>query len=183
MRTTLVLIALLAFSVVGCTAQDAKPADDTDSKPLLKVKSDEELSEKPQAEDIEYELGTWITDYNAALQYAKALDRPIMANFTGSDWCPWCFKIRDEILVKEAFKAYARDNLVLLTLDFPRQKKLPQAEVDQNNRLLQQFDVSGFPTIMLIDSNGKEIARTGYQPGGAEPYVKHLKSLLAKKSE
>lgn len=183
MRTTLLLILLLAFSVVGCTAKEAKPADNPDSSPTLNINKKEEITEKPQAGDSGYEHGSWITNYNAALEYAKELKRPILANFTGSDWCVWCFRIRDEIFTQDAFKAYARENLVLLTLDFPRGIKLPAEEVAQNERLLNQFGVKGFPTIMLIDANGKEIARTGYQQGGAEAYVKHLKSLLSKNTK
>ncbi|MCB5224197.1 MAG: thioredoxin family protein [Candidatus Cloacimonadaceae bacterium] len=180
MKPTLLLILLLAFSVVGCTAKEAKPADNSDSSPTLNIEKKDEIAEKPQAEEPVYEHGSWITDYKAALEYAKELKRPILANFTGSDWCVWCYRIRDEIFTQDAFKAYARENLVLLTLDFPRGKKLPAEEVAQNQRLMNQFGVQGFPTILLIDANGKEIARTGYRDGGAAAYVKHLKDLLAK---
>lgn len=120
----------------------------------------------------------WMVSLDKAKQAAADQNRTIFAFFTGSDWCGWCKRLTSEVLVTEEFKAYAKDNLVLLTVDFPREKKLPEAEIKANAALVDQYKVEGFPTIVLLDSKGTELARTGYQQGGGAAYVEHLKKLL-----
>ena len=123
----------------------------------------------------------WSTDYTAALKQAKESGRPVLVDFTGSDWCGWCIKLDKEVFSQQAFKDYAKDNLVLLQLDFPRAKPQTDEVKKQNQELAGKFGIRGYPTIVLVDSEGKELARTGYQAGGAEKYVEHLKKLLEKK--
>jgi protein disulfide-isomerase len=123
----------------------------------------------------------WMTDFTAAKKEAAARKVPIVADFSGSDWCGWCKKLDAEVFSKEEFKTYAKESLVLLLLDFPANKKLPESTVKQNEELQKRFGIQGFPTVVLLDADGKELARTGYQPGGAAAYVEHLKKLLAGK--
>ncbi|HCX59151.1 MAG TPA: thioredoxin [Candidatus Cloacimonas sp.] len=125
----------------------------------------------------EYLPGTWIEDWDLALASAKAQNRPVLVNFTGSDWCIWCKRLSSEVFTQQAFKNYAEDTLVLLKLDFPQQIPQSDALKQQNESLMRQFGVRGFPTILLVDQEGKEIARTGYQPNGAEAFIEHLKEL------
>lgn len=122
----------------------------------------------------------WLTDFDKAKAEAKEKNRPILVDFTGSDWCGWCIKLNKEVFSKEAFKNYAKDNLVLLELDFPRKKKLSDELKKQNEKLSKKYKVKGFPTILLLDAEGKVLARTGYQKGGPDAYVTHLKSLQEK---
>ncbi|NQT92016.1 MAG: hypothetical protein HQ559_04580, partial [Lentisphaerae bacterium] len=49
----------------------------------------------------------------------------------------------------------------------------------QNEALAKKYNVSGFPTVLLLDAKGKVLARTGYRKGGAAAYVKHIQELLA----
>lgn len=121
----------------------------------------------------------WTDDYDKALERAKAEGKPLLLNFTGSDWCGWCVKLDQEVFSTGPFKAYAREHLVLVTLDFPRQKKIPQRTRSQNERLAKQFGVRGYPTIYLTDPEGNVLGRTGYLDGGPENYVEHLKTILA----
>lgn len=123
----------------------------------------------------------WLTDLAAAQKLAAEKNRPILVDFSGSDWCGWCIKLDKEVFSQEAFKAYADENLVLLLLDFPRRKELPAEQRQQNNMLMKQYGVEGFPTVLLLDKDAKEIARTGYQAGGPEAYIKHLKELAGAK--
>ncbi|PYL67575.1 MAG: hypothetical protein DMF20_03065 [Verrucomicrobia bacterium] len=75
----------------------------------------------------------WLTDYKQAQQQAKANNKILLLDFTGSDWCGWCKKFDREVLLKPEFKDFARDNLVVVELDFPRGK--PQtAELRKQNR-------------------------------------------------
>lgn len=66
----------------------------------------------------------------------------------------------------------------MLELDFPNKKKLPAKEKAQNEKLVHQFKVEGYSTILLLDENGKQVASNGYQKGGPENYVAHLKALV-----
>jgi thiol:disulfide interchange protein len=121
----------------------------------------------------------WLDDYFAAKAEAKAKGLPILADFTGSDWCGWCKKLDAEVFSQPAFIQYST-NFVLFVADFPKNKKQSDKLKEQNSGLSELFSVSGFPTVLLLDANGKVLAQTGYQPGGAEAYVKHLKELLEK---
>ncbi len=122
----------------------------------------------------------WLTDFEQAKKAAAEQKRPILLDFTGSDWCGWCIKLDKEVFSQKEFKDYAKDNLVLFMADFPRGKELPPAEKQQNESLMQKYKARGFPTILLLDAAGEVIATTGYRPGGAAEYVKHLQELLKK---
>jgi len=120
----------------------------------------------------------WMSDFEAAKAKAKAENKPMVLDFTGSDWCGWCIKLDKEVFSQEAFKQYAAENLVLVELDFPRKKQLPEETVKQNEALARQYAIRGFPTIIVLNAEGEMIGKTGYQPGGAEKYVEHLKKII-----
>lgn len=122
--------------------------------------------------------GLWITDFAQAKQLAAEKNVPILADFSGSDWCGWCIRLDKEVFSQPEFQAYAKDKLVLFLADFPSRKKLPDDVVKQNQELQKQFKVEGYPTVILLDAQGNEKARTGYRPGGAAAYVEHLKALV-----
>jgi protein disulfide-isomerase len=119
----------------------------------------------------------WLTDFGKAKEVAREKHVPILADFAGTDWCGWCIKLDGEVFSQDAFKAYAKTNLVLFLADYPRRKQLPAETVRQNAELSQQYGIEGFPTVLLLDANGKELARTGYRQGGSKVYVEHLKQL------
>lgn len=121
----------------------------------------------------------WMTDFEAAKKLAAEKNLPILMDFTGSDWCGWCKRLDAEVFSRKAFKDYAKTDLILFVADFPMRKQLDAAVKEQNDKLKAQFGVRGYPTIVLLDAKGNEIARTGYRQGGAEAYVEHLKGLIA----
>jgi thioredoxin-related protein len=121
----------------------------------------------------------WVTDFEAAKKTAADEKKDLLVDFTGSDWCGWCIKLNDEVFSKEPFKAAAKDQFVMVELDFPRKKELDAKLKEQNKSLQSKFQVRGFPTIMLCDAAGKPYAKTGYKPGGPEKYVAHLNELRA----
>ena len=128
---------------------------------------------------IAHAAGTdWLTDFEKAKKAAKDKGIPIIADFSGSDWCGWCKKLDKEVFTKKEFLDYAKDNVVLLLVDFPRQKKQSAKVKKQNEKLAKQYNVRGFPTVLLLDADGKVLAETGYRRGGAASYVKHLKELI-----
>ena len=123
--------------------------------------------------------GLWTDDYPAALEQAKAENRFVLMNFSGSDWCGWCKRLDAEVFSKGAFKDYAKDNLICVLVDFPKGFDLKKRVQEQNDQLAKEFEVAGFPTIVLLDPSGTKLATTGYKAGGAESYVTHLESLIA----
>ncbi len=68
--------------------------------------------------------------------------KPILANFTGSDWCPYCIKLEKEIFTTDEFKAWAKDNVILFEADYPKGKTLPPALEEQNMKLAQEYGVT-----------------------------------------
>lgn len=110
--------------------------------------------------------------FDEVLARAQQDKKPILLEFTGSDWCPPCKKMQREIFSQPDFQAFAQKEIVFLTLDFPRGKKLSVEIQQRNERLLDQFGVEGFPTLVLLDSSGKELARhVGFMPGGPEALI------------
>ncbi len=126
----------------------------------------------------------WIHNYEAAKKRAKEEGKPIFINFTGSDWCGWCIRLEKEVFTRKEFEAYASENLVLVEIDFPRKKEQPAEVKKQNEALDKAFEIEGYPTLFLLDSEGKKLSGdVGYREGGAQAYVDHLKELLEKKAE
>lgn len=120
----------------------------------------------------------WEENLESALQKAKQENKAVLVNFTGSDWCIWCQRLSNEVFSKSEFEDYANDNLILVRLDFPKNIEQSVETKMYNNQLAQRYGIEGFPTILLFNSSGNLVLRTGYQPGGPVNYVNHLKSYL-----
>lgn len=120
----------------------------------------------------------WLTDFNKAKKEAAEKKLPILADFAGSDWCGWCIKLDKEVFSQVEFKSFAKDRVVLFLADFPRSKELAAELKAQNEQLRKEYAIEGFPSVLLLDANGKVLARTGYRRGGAAAYVEHLKDLM-----
>ena len=120
---------------------------------------------------------TWLTDVEKARSVAAEAGKDLLLDFTGSDWCGWCIKLRDEVFDTGAFAAEAAKHFVFVELDFPRRKEIDAATKAQNERLQGELGVQGFPTIFLTDAEGRPYARTGYRPGGPKAYLAHLAEL------
>ena len=123
------------------------------------------------------EDSTWSTDYQKALDTAKAEKKMVLLDFTGSNWCGWCKKLDKEVFSTPEFKDYAQKNLVLVKLDFPRGLPQPAAEKAQNEKLAKQFNIEGFPTIIVLNAEGKPVGEMGYMEGGPSAFVGKLKTL------
>ena len=120
----------------------------------------------------------WLTSMGEARAIARRERKVILANFTGSDWCPWCIRLHDEVFIHKPFQDYAARHLVLLTVDFPRKKWQTPQQKRENAELARRYGIRGYPTILLLDPDGRVIGQTGYRKGGPIPYVDHLKSML-----
>jgi thioredoxin-related protein len=120
----------------------------------------------------------WLDDIAAAAAKAKAEKKLIMVDFTGSDWCGWCKRLQAEVFDTELFKKKAPEMFVLMVVDVPRDKtKLTPAVVAQNDKLVKEYRISGYPTILFLDAKGKIVAKGGYRAGGPEKYVEFLADI------
>jgi protein disulfide-isomerase len=123
------------------------------------------------------EAAAWLYDYKTALNHAAAQDKGILINFTGSDWCGWCIKLKKEVFDQPEFGAFAAENLILLEVDFPRGKPQSSQMRENNQKLSTQFGVKGYPTVFLLNSKGQKVAKTGYAAGGAQNYISQLAKI------
>ncbi|MGJ8645149.1 MAG: thioredoxin family protein [Luteolibacter sp.] len=120
----------------------------------------------------------WTSDFEAAKKQAAEENKNLLIDFTGSDWCGWCIRLKEEVFDKDEFNKGIADNFVLVEIDFPQDDSKLSAETKaQNEKLGDEYAVQGYPTIMLTDSAGKPYAQTGYQDGGPDAYLEHLDEL------
>ena len=121
----------------------------------------------------------WTTDLAKAQAKAKAEKKMVLVDFTGSDWCPPCKALHNNILTSEEFVKYAKDNLVLVEVDFPHNKTQSTELKKANEELAKKHRVESFPTVIVFDSEGKELKRdNGYDPSTRpKDYVAKLKKL------
>ncbi len=123
----------------------------------------------------------WRTDFESAKAEARKDGKIVVMNFSGSDWCGFCIKMKKEALDMKAFTDYAAKNAVLVEVDFPNRKKLPAALVKSNEALKKKFAVGGYPTFVVTDATGNEIGRqVGYLQGGPLAFVDKLEKFKAK---
>lgn len=130
----------------------------------------------------------WLVNIEEAYDISNKTGKPILANFTGSDWCGWCKRLKASVFDKEEFKSWAKENVVLLELDFPSRKKVPDAIKAQNSSLQQAFGVSGYPTVWVFhlkrDTEKNQfmieaLGKTGYTPS-VEEFVQGVESMMKK---
>jgi len=121
----------------------------------------------------------WGTDYKAALAQAKSQNKLVLLDFTGSDWCGYCKLLDKEVLSQPSFKDFAGKNYIAVTLDYPHGTAQSDTVKQQNDALAKQYNIEGFPTLIVLDADGKEIGRqVGYQPGsGPDAVIAKLKSF------
>ncbi|MBE2204065.1 MAG: thioredoxin family protein [Chthoniobacterales bacterium] len=124
----------------------------------------------------------WHTDYDSALTIATKEDKMLLLDFTGSDWCGWCIRLKKDIFSQSEFEKFAKDHLVLFEVDFPHHASQVPALISQNQKLSRQFGVRGFPTLILLDQKGEEISRkVGYIAGGPDAFIQWVKNATNQK--
>lgn len=119
----------------------------------------------------------WMNDLDEAKVVAAKEKKAILVDFTGSDWCSWCIRLRKEVFDQKAFEVATKD-FIFVELDFPHGVKQAPERKAKNEALAKKFNVQGFPTVLLLNSKGEPFAQTGYQEGGAEAYLKSLATFL-----
>ena len=128
----------------------------------------------------------WYSNFDEAAKIAKKTHKPILANFTGSDWCGWCKILKRDVFVTDEFKKWANKNVVLLEVDFPKRKQLSPEMKKQNYALQKAFGVRGYPTVWLFNvGSGKNpkkdltpLGKTGYVRGGVNAWIASVDKFL-----
>ena len=128
------------------------------------------------------------TDVSKAIKISMENEKPLFFFFTGSDWCGWCIKLQKEVFFKPEFEKWAKDNLTLVELDFPKRKKLDASLQKQNDDLRNMFTVRGYPTGWLVipevldkKINFKKLGKLGYVKGGPSAWIQVVENILKKK--
>jgi protein disulfide-isomerase len=117
----------------------------------------------------------WITDYKRAQDEAKASHKLVLVEFTGSDWCGYCFQLDRVIFSQPEFKDYANKNLVLVEIDFPRRKAQSAETKKQNAELAERYQIDGFPTLVVLNGEGKAVWRyDGLYTNGLAAFLAEL---------
>jgi len=121
--------------------------------------------------------GEWLTDLPKAQAQAKKESKLVLLDFTGSDWCGWCIKLKGEVFDLKEFKDYADKNVVLVEVDFPRKKQLSAEQKKANNALQEKYGIEGYPTIIVLNGDGKKVGKLGYMKGGPKAFIAELDKL------
>jgi protein disulfide-isomerase len=129
----------------------------------------------------------WHTDVKEAIAIGNKEKKPLMMFFTGSDWCGWCIRLQKEVLLTPEFATWAKANVILVELDYPRRTAQTPEVKQQNGELQQAFGIQGFPTIYFataknIDGkvNFEGLGSTGYVAGGASAWLAVANGILKK---
>jgi protein disulfide-isomerase len=132
----------------------------------------------------------WLVDLDDAYNLSKKSGKPIMANFTGSDWCGWCKRLTAAVFAKPEFKKWANDNVILLELDFPRRTQIPEKYRKQNAGLQQALKIRGYPTVWVFTAdkdatsgryNLNPLGKTGYK-ASVQEFTTEVDQILTKNS-
>ena len=121
--------------------------------------------------------GGWEDNLEKGLAKAKTEKKIALVDFTGSDWCSWCMKLDKEVFAQAKFKDYAKQNLILIEVDFPQLRPLSRPKQKKNDELAKQYEVKGFPSVIILDSEGKKLGRLGYMEGGPDAFIAAIEKL------
>lgn len=119
----------------------------------------------------------WMEDFKAAKARATLEGKDMLLNFSGSDWCGWCIKLKKEVFSQPGFIKKAAKNYVLVELDYPQRTKQPERIKEQNQKLAGTYGVMVFPTVLVTDAKGRVYAQTGYIAGGPEKFISYLEKV------
>ena len=118
----------------------------------------------------------WVGDYDKAVEIAKKEKKDLFVDFTGSGWCGWCTRLHKEVFSHDEFLNEIQKQYVLVALDFDSDgsPKKTAPNPARNDELKKKYNIQGFPTVMLLTTDGDVFGKLGYQPGGPEKYVQQV---------
>ena len=169
-----IIIGLFSCNEEASSTNKTAKTDQVKPKPTntrkIQKPADFNSSNKPYSAKNE----GWLVNLDEAFEESKKTGKPVLANFTGSDWCGWCKKLDRSVFHQPGFDKWAEENVVLLELDFPRRFRLPPDVAQQNNALKQKFGVRGFPTIWVFDVDKNDSGQWDIEALGKTGYTKTL---------
>ena len=132
---------------------------------------------------------TWHTDMTKATDISIKENKPLFLFFTGSDWCGWCIRLQKEVFKTPEFVKWAKENVILVELDFPRKNEQTEAVKMQNAQLQQQLQVRGYPTVWFVSEtktadakvNLNALGSSGYVAGGPQVWIDGANQIIKKK--
>ena len=130
----------------------------------------------PERDYSKIDYATWESNPRDAMRRAIALDRPLLILLTAPSWSENSQKFNHEVVLSQTFNDFVRDKLVLSFLDYPQ--RITNAP-DSMRKFKERYQVRGYPTILLLDHEGRELwRRTGYSPGRAKDYFEDFKTAI-----
>ncbi len=122
------------------------------------------------------DFAKWERDPARAKRKSELLKRPLLILFTGLSWSSNAKLLGEEVFLSKSFNGLARENLTLLYLDFPQN---PRDAAPALQKFKEYYDVRGFPTVLILNSDGTvAYRRTGYVPGKAQDYFRELETAI-----
>ena len=170
---SLAFASIVALSTVGC-GKNVLPGL---KQPFLGKSSVDDLSSQLRTEAGFKESDEWYESYELAHRESLRTGKPIMAAFTGSDWCGPCIQLKKRVFATPQFKSWAAENVVLIELDFPKGKTLSPDISDQNQKLARKYNIEGYPTVLIIDNDGGVLGKLGHDTD-ADRWIKRASSKL-----
>lgn len=160
----LVMMAAMAMSVFSSLAVKAASIDDTTWR---SGPSD-----------------AWFVNWDKALAEAKNTGKKLFVLNTGSDWCHWCKKLKEEVLVQPEFEKFAAKNLVLVYLDSPSRNPLGKEQKTHNRQVVKSLGLGGgVPNAGLFAASGKKFGFIGGGGMKVDAYIERLESILKGKGQ
>ena len=122
----------------------------------------------------------WVESFDDAVAQSASTGKPLMFVFSGSDWCSYCQLLEQEILQTSEFETWSSANVIKVMVDFPQYHELSPAVAEQNEKLKTHFEslLKGYPTILMVRSDGTIIGRLGYEAGGPMVWTAKADSIL-----
>jgi thiol-disulfide isomerase/thioredoxin len=121
---------------------------------------------------------TWLSSFETAKAQSRSTGRPILMSFVGSDWCPACIQLKSTAFNSPEFAALADRELILMEVDSPRARPLALLHQQANQQLMQKYQVSALPTLLVVDAQGAMLSQV--QRGSTKQMVAQLEHLVAR---
>ena len=157
-KSLIVFAGILIIGTLGCTKSSLKE--------MSLFRGGKDLAAEKVARSADAVASTslvWHDSFETARAASAQSGKPILADFTGSDWCHWCIKLKDDVFEQEDFKAWASQNVTLLELDFPNDSVQSPAIKKQNAELAKKYNVRGYPTVLFLTEQGEVLGKLGYE--------------------
>lgn len=190
MKKTLIYASIILIGGFFYSCSNATANNVTSSDVKEEVKEKKEVKKPEVKNEYKPSIPGWNVGLDKVYEMSQKTGKPILANFTGSDWCGWCHRLKASVFDKPDFKAWANENVILYEVDFPRGKKLPTNIAQENASLQQSLGVRGYPTVFLfglkkVDGkyNIEAKGRLGYEQSSATFIAKCNQFLGQKEKE